>query len=337
MTDNPIREFEAVKAVIENGNRFLLTTHVGPDGDGVGSEVALYHYLKSIGKEPHIINCSPLPDNFNYLVSNNEIEHFNEDRSTNIFKEFDAAFVLDIGNYARLKEVGQLITYNEIPTVCIDHHPKEDDKFDHYFLDTSASATGELIFDLLEELGAEITLLMAKAIYSAVMSDTGSFRFNNTNEKSHRIAAQMIGIGVDPETIWASVYGEIPPERVSIQAEAMNKIQYAFDGKLAWCAVDKQMLGRAKARPRELEGFTDYLRNIKGVKASVVLIEISNDITKLSFRSKGDFDSNEFARRMGGGGHKYASGARVEKGYKEIIPEMLKEAEDIMSSTNNNS
>ena len=337
MTDNPFRDLEAVKAVIEKGNRFLLTTHVNPDGDGIGSEIALYHYLKSLGKEPHIINCSPLPNNFHYLVSDNEIERFDEDKSTEIFKEFDVAFVLDIGNYARLKEVGQLITYNNIPTVCIDHHPKEDDKFDHYFIDTSASATGELIFELLEGLGAEITLPIAKAIYSAIMSDTGSFRFNNTNEKSHKIAAEMIGIGVDPETIWASVYGEIPPERVSIQAEAMNKIRYDLDGKFAWCVVNRQMLGRAKAKPKEMEGFTDYLRNIKGVKASVVLIEISDDITKLSFRSKGDFDSNEFASRMGGGGHKYASGARVEKGYKEIIPEMLKEAEDIMSSTNNNS
>jgi len=336
LADNPIRDFEAVKAVIEKGDRFLLTTHVNPDGDGIGSEIALYHYLKSLGKEPYIINCSALPINFNYLVSDNEIEYFDEDKSTEIFKEFDAAFVLDIGNYDRLKEVGQLIKYNNIPSICIDHHPKEDDKFDHYYLDTSASATGELIFDLLKGFGADITLPMANAIYSAIMSDTGSFRFNNTNEKAHKIAAEMIGIGVDPESIWASVYGEVPPERISLQAEAMSRIQYELDGKFAWCAVSRQMLGRAKAKPKEMEGFTDYLRNIKGVKASVVLIEISDDITKLSFRSKGDFDSNEFARRMGGGGHKYASGARVEKGYKEIIPKMLKEAEDIMSSINNN-
>jgi len=336
LTDNPIRDFEAVKAVIEQGNRFLITTHVNPDGDGIGSEIALCHYLRSIGKEPYIINCSALPDNFHYLVSDHEIERFDEDNSTEIFREFDAAFILDIGNYARLKEVGQLITYHNIPTVCIDHHPKEDDEFDHFFLDTSASATGELIFEILQGLGAEITLPIAQAIYSAIMSDTGSFRFNNTTEKSHRIAAEMIEIGVDPESIWANVYGEVPPERIMLQAEAMNQIRYELDGKFVWCVVSRKMLERSNAQPKEMEGFTDYLRNIKGVKASVVLIEISDEITKLSFRSKGDFDSNELARRMGGGGHKYASGARVGKGYKEIIPEMLKEAEDIMSSTTDN-
>ncbi len=333
MTNKAIRDLEAVREVIEKGHHFLITTHVNPDGDGIGSELALYHYLKSIGKKPSIVNCSSTPDNFRYLTTNQEVQKFNEDDSTAVFKDYDAAFVLDIGNYARLKEVGQLIEFHKVPTICIDHHPKEDDKFDHYFLDTEASATGELIYDLLTGLNAELTLSMADAIYSAIMADTGSFRFSNTTEKTHRIAAEMLEKGVNPESIWSFVYGDIPPERISLQALVMDNIQYDLDGKLAWVSVSEKMLKRAGADSKHLEGFTDYLRNIRGVKASVVLLELGDELTKMSFRSKGDFDSNLFAKRFGGGGHKYASGARVAKGYKEIIPEMLKEARGIMALT----
>jgi len=334
LAEKAIRDFEAVKAVIENGRTFLITTHVNPDGDGIGSEIALYHYLKSIGKKPSIVNCSAIPNNFKYLTTNQEVQELNEDDSTAVFKDYDAAFVLDIGNYARLKEVGQLIEFHKVPTVCIDHHPKEEDKFDHYYLDSEASATGELIYDLLTGLGAELTPTIANAIYSAIMADTGSFRFSNTTEKTHRIAAEMLQLGVNPESVWSHIYGDLPRERVSLQVEVLSKIQYDLDGKLAWVSVTKKMLERAGAASKHLEGFADFIRNIRGVKASVVLLELGDDLTKLSFRSRGDFDSNLFAKKLGGGGHKYASGARVAKGYKEVIPEMLKEAKKIMSLTN---
>ena len=336
MTNEAIRDLEAIKGVIEKGRHFLITTHVNPDGDGIGSEIALYHYLKSIGKKPSIVNCSSMPDNFRYLTTNQEVQELNEDDSTAVFKDYDAAFVLDIGNYARLKEVGQLIEFHKVPTICIDHHPKEDDKFDHYFLDSGASATGELIYDLLTGLDAELTLTVANAIYSAIMADTGSFRFSNTTEKTHRIAAEMLKLGVNPESVWGYIYGDLPPERVSLQVEVLSKIQYDLDGKLAWVIVSKKMLERAGATSKNLEGFADYIRNIRGVKASVVILELGDDLTKLSFRSKGDFDSNLFAKQLGGGGHKYASGARVTRGYKEVIPEMLKAAKEIMSSTSKN-
>lgn len=336
MVERAIRDLEAVRGVIEKGRYFLITTHVNPDGDGIGSEIALYHYLKSIGKKPSIVNCSAIPHNFRYLTTNQEVQVLNEDDSTAVFKDYDAAFVLDIGNYARLKEVGQLIEFHKVPTVCIDHHPKEEDKFDLYFLDSGASATGELIYDLLTGLGAAFTLTIANAIYSAIMADTGSFRFSNTTEKAHRIAAEMLELGVNPESVWSYIYGDLPRERVSLQVEVLSKIQYDLNGKLAWVSVSKKMLARAGATSQQLEGFADYLRNIRGVKASVVILELGDDLTKLSFRSKGDFDSNLFAKQLGGGGHKYASGARVTRGYKEVVPEMLKAAKEIMSSTSKN-
>ena len=334
MTNEAIRDLEAVREIIKNGEHFLITTHANPDGDGIGSEIALYHYLESCGKKVSIINCSSMPNNFEFLTTNHEVRKLNEDDSTAVFKEYDAAFVLDIGNYARLKEVGQLIEFHKIPTICIDHHPKEEDKFDHYFLDTGASATGELIYDLLKGLGADFTFSIANAIYSAIMADTGSFRFSNTTEKTHKIAAEMLELGVNPESVWSYIYGDIPPERIALQVEVMDKIQYDLDGKLAWVKVSKKMLERAGATSDQLEGFADYIRNIRGVKASVVLLELNDDLTKMSFRSKGDFDSNLFAKKFGGGGHKYASGARVTKGYKELIPEMLKEAKELMLITN---
>jgi len=258
LTDRAIRDLEAVRRVIESGEYFLITTHVNPDGDGIGSEIALYHYLKSIGKKPSIVNCSAIPNNFRYLTTNQEVQELNENDSTAVFKDYDAAFVLDIGNYARLKEVGQLIEFHKVPTVCIDHHPKEDDKFDHYFLDSRASATGELIYDLLTELGAELTPTIANAIYSAIMADTGSFRFSNTTEKAHRIAAEMLELGVNPENVWSYIYGDLPRERVSLQVEILSKIQYDLDGKLAWVTVSKKMLKRAGATSDHLQSYESF-------------------------------------------------------------------------------
>ena len=336
MSESVLRDLESIRSTINEGQRFLITTHVNPDGDGIGSELALYQYLRSIGKEAHIINCSSMPDNFRFLLSDHEVEKFDEENSTGLFSEFDSAFVIDIGNYARLKEVGQLITFYNIPTVCIDHHPKEEDKFTHYYLDTTASATGELIYDLMTGLEVEITFSMAECIYSAIMADTGSFRFSNTSEKAHRIVAKMIGLGVNPERVWGFVNGEVPPERIALLSEAMSHIEYAADGKFAWCVINRNMLKRAGAQSKDIEGFADYLRNIKGVKASVVVLEISDEVTKLSFRSKEKFDSNEFARKLDGGGHKYASGARVTEGYKKVIPKMLAEAKQLMAKTYKN-
>ena len=323
---------EAIRQEIQRNQNFILTTHVNPDGDGLGSQVALARYLRSPAggrKTVHLLNSSPVPPNYAFLDPNREIEVFDATRHGDVVRDAQVIFILDISDWERLRELGKVARTAPIRKVCVDHHPSEQPLGDIAVIHSEASATGELIYELLTHLGAALDQKMAEALYTAIMTDTGSFRFSNTNPRAHEIVARLIEAGAAPQPIYQRVYESQSREKVRLFAKALDKLNFEAGGELAWFALPQTLLRECGAQPRDTEGFADYPRSIDGVEVSLMFLETENGRVKVSFRSKGRHVINGLANRFGGGGHPYAAGALMDGPLGKAIASVLMETKEL--------
>tara|TARA_B100000073_G_scaffold156732_1_gene129475 strand:+ start:3460 stop:4485 length:1026 start_codon:yes stop_codon:yes gene_type:complete len=304
-----------VDEVISKANKIFLTTHENPDGDGLGSEVAFYHHLTETGKEVKIINCSPTPEIYDYLNSDSCIETFNELVHLEWIKKADLAIVFDVGDFKRVREIKSLINEYDIPVMNIDHHPHPDNHgFSYNIVDTKSAATGCMVRSYLKEARSKpLTRQICDGIYTAVMTDTGCFKYSNTDTYCHSIAIECLEKGVDSNFIYQKIYENSSKIRIHLLGEMISNIRYALDGQFAWSIVTNDIIKKHQASKDDLDGFSDFIRSIKGVEVAFVIYEVSKDICRINFRSKGKFTVNNIAKSFGGGGHAFASGAVVNK------------------------
>ncbi len=304
-----------VDEVISKANKIFLTTHENPDGDGLGSEVAFYHHLTETGKEVKIINCSPTPEIYDYLNSDSCIETFNELVHLEWIKKADLAIVFDVGDFKRVREIKSLINEYDIPVMNIDHHPHPDNHgFSYNIVDTKSAATGCMVRSYLKEARSKpLTRQICDGIYTAVMTDTGCFKYSNTDTYCHSIAIECLEKGVDSNFIYQKIYENSSKTRIHLLGEMISNIKYALDGQFAWSIVTNDIIKKHQASKDDLDGFSDFIRSIKGVEVAFVIYEVSKDICRINFRSKGKFTVNNIAKSFGGGGHAFASGAIVNK------------------------
>jgi len=320
------KQIERLQQLIASHQHFVLTTHVNPDGDGLGSEIAFYHYLKSLGKTVAVWNHNPIPKNYAFLDPGGVMEVFGAKRHRERLKEIEVVFILDISDWYRLKEFGKWLSRHELPIVCVDHHPDGERFAMLDFIITEASSTGEIVYDILKALHAPITNPIAEALYTAVLTDTGSFRFNNTTPKAHRMAAEFLVQGVNFRSIYENVYEKESPEKIKLLGMALQQLNFEYGRRLAWFKITREMLREVGLNPEETDGFSDFPRRIDGVEISLMFVEVSEKRTKVSFRSKGNIVINGLAQAVGGGGHQFASGATVRKPIDETIPLILEKA-----------
>ncbi|MEP6591695.1 MAG: bifunctional oligoribonuclease/PAP phosphatase NrnA [Gemmatimonadota bacterium] len=301
---------DEVAALVRSG-RLCLTTHVNPDGDGLGSEVGLVHILRAQGIEAAITNPSPTPDRFAFLFADLP----KVDRSAQGVKELrraDAILVLDIADLGRLGGLAETVRERGVPVGCIDHHasvgvlppgPR--------YVDVTAAATGELIFRLARELGWEIPLPAARALYVALVTDTGGFRFSNTTPRTLQIASELLAIGVDTEQVYLDVYASAPIGRPRLLAEVLTTLVVEDDVGLAWLTVPPGALERHAVDPDDLDGIVEHARSIRGVRMALLFREMSGGRIKVSLRSVGQVDVAALAKQFGGGGHTKAAGVAI--------------------------
>lgn len=306
------QNWSSVKHIVENNQTFVLTTHINPDGDGLGCEVALAEYLRSIGKKATIINKSRVPDNYRFLDPYFEMFVFDSKRHLTLLEEADVFFILDISDWGRLREIGTYIKTSDKVKICIDHHHCHHPFTENDFIDSKVSSTGELVYELLVSLNANFNLTMATAIYTCILTDTGSFRFSNTTPRSHCIAAELIKIGVNSREIYQQVYEQNKPSKIKLLGQILQNLNFECNDKLVWFNVTQNMLDSTQANSWDTEGFADFPRTINGVEVSLMFTEIDKNRTKVSFRSKGRIPLNSVAMKLGGGGHEFASGALLE-------------------------
>jgi len=298
-----------IAAVLKPGLRVALTTHVNADGDGVGSEVALWHLLRARGLQPVIANATGIPDRFDFLVPPGADESARAGRE---ITRADVIVVLDISDLGRIGDLAGAVRDRHAPVVCIDHHvspgtlppgPR--------LVAPEATATAELVFDLATALEWELTPDTARALYVGLLTDTGGFRFSNTTARALRVAAALLERGVDPETIYESVYASAPEGRVRLLADVLHTLVVEPQG-IAWVTVPPGALERHGATPDDLDGIVEHARSIAGVRLALLFRQIANGRTKVSFRSMGNVDSAALAQAFGGGGHHKAAGASLE-------------------------
>ncbi len=198
--------FENIVKLVENHKKFVITSHVNPDGDSIGSEIALYLYLKNLGKNARIINYSLTPDNYKFLDKNNVIEKFDEEKHKEVIENTEIIFILDTNEYSRTRTMEPLIKNSSAKKICIDHHlGSNQNGFDYYISDIDSPATGEILYRFFNSTENSINTDIAEALYTAIMTDTGSFRFPRTDYETHKITAELIKAGADPVKLFSEV------------------------------------------------------------------------------------------------------------------------------------
>ncbi|MCX7769580.1 MAG: bifunctional oligoribonuclease/PAP phosphatase NrnA [Proteobacteria bacterium] len=307
---------EELKKTIERNNSFIIVSHVDPEGDAIGTSLALYFALKNLGKRVCVYNESGVPKILRFLPGSSEI--LTEIESVN---EFDCIFIVDCGDLGRIGVLKNKL--EKLKIINIDHHNTNDNFGDINFVDKNASATGEVLFDLLKELKIPLTYEIAVNLYTAIVVDTGSFRYASTRPKSFQIAAELLNLGVDPWYVAMNVYENYPYERMKLLGEVLSTLTLHMNGKVAFMLVTQQMLKKYDASIDLTEGFVNFGRAIEGVELSIIFKETNNNGYKLSMRSKGNVDVSLIARSLGGGGHRNAAGCKVQGTYEEASKRVL--------------
>lgn len=311
------------------GLRVALTTHINADGDGCGSEAALARLLAARGLQPRIVNPTPWPDLFSFLLGDAVADRSGEGVAA--LKDIDLLVVLDISDVKRLGALTEAVRGLKVPRLVIDHHIPSDDRAGEIVLaDTAACATGELVYDLAVELGYEITPPVAKSLYTAILTDTGGFRFSNTTPRCHAIAAHLLATGLDPEEVYQRVYASAPVGRLRLLAEVLQTLGVDHEKGLTWLSMNAGALEHHNVRQEDLDGIVEHARSIAGTRMAVFFRDLGHGKVKVSFRSTGGVDVNAFARTFAGGGHARASGALIPGTLDDVRERVLAAARRVL-------
>jgi phosphoesterase RecJ-like protein len=328
-------DFNLLAQIVKLNNSFLLSTHVNPDADAIGSEIAFYLVLKKLGKEVYIINHSSTPYFLKFLDTENVIEKFDEVKHSKLFKQVDVLAVIDLNYANRLVKEEKIFRESSRLKICIDHHQNPEKFVDHCFNDTSYAATAHIIFDFIKQTSiVKLTKEIAVPIYAGIMTDLGSFRFERTTPEIHRITAELLDAGVNPVEVYDKIYDQSNFSKIKLLGESLSSIQLNPSGEIAYMIISHEAINRTQADEAEVDGFVNYCLSIRGVKLALLFFELKDGI-KISFRSKGKIPVNKLAEKFGGGGHLNASGTKlINVNLDETVGNVVKAAEDFLIGEN---
>ena len=307
------------------GRKVALSTHLNADGDGCGSESALARLLAAQGMVPRIVNPTPWPEMFDFLLGDDVDDQTS--RGSRSLKGLDLLVVLDISDVKRLGVLTESVRALNVPKLVIDHHVASDDAASPRGLsDTTACATAELIYDLAIVMGWEITPAIARSLYTGMLTDTGGFRFSNTSPRCLAVAGQLLAAGVDPEDMYARIYASAPAGRVRLMADVLGTLQVDDEHGLTWLTMQADALEKYSVKAEDLDGIVEHARSIAGTRMALFFRDLGHRKVKVSFRSTGGTDVNAFAREFGGGGHAKASGALLSGELSEVRDQIVERA-----------
>lgn len=301
-----------LEKIIKENNSFLLTTHVNPDADAIGCEIALYRLLVRIGKKVRIINYSETPYYLEFFDKEKVIEKYNEESHSNAFNECDVIIALDFNRIDRIVKMEPLFRASKAIKVCLDHHQDAEKFVDLCLCSIDFAATGHLLYDFIKKTDiAKIDYDIALPIYAAIMTDTGSFRFDRTTPEIHRIAAELLETGINPLEVYGKIYDESRFGKIKLLGEAINTIKlYGEENQIAVMLITQEALNRCNALESDTDGFVNLCMTIDAVKMALKFMELEEGF-KVSLRSKGKIPVHKFADMYSGGGHANAAGIRI--------------------------
>ncbi len=293
-----------IKQAIQHARKILITSHINPDGDAIGSLLALYLALLKMNKQADPAICSPIPKQYNFLPQVKDIQICKEYTG-----QYDLMIALDCGDASR---IGKLAMEVPPPILNIDHHKSSHPFGQINWFSEAASAASEMVYELILELGVPIDRDIAACIYTGIATDTGNFRYSNTSSRCLHTAGRLVELGADPYLISQQIYENVPPSTLKLLNSTLSTLEISFGGQLGNLTVTQQMLKDAGAQSWEAENFVNYARSIEGVRVAMLVYEKDSRECRVSLRSKDEIDVAEIARHFGGGGHFHAAGITMQ-------------------------
>lgn len=302
MTDSQPTELTAIRDALRQHQRFVITSHARPDGDAIGSELAMACALRALGKTVRVVNADPVPTMLRAFPGTDTIEV-----ATTFEGETDAVIVMECGNLARTGVSG----LERFFVINIDHHPGNTGYGDLNWFDESAAACGELVYELVRALGVPFSLEIATHIYVTILTDTGSFHFSHITPRTFDICRRALEAGVDPVITAQRIYDSNTMGRLRLLGTVLNDMEIAADGQIAVLYMDPEINRRTGASAEDAEGLINVPLTVAGIVAVAFIKQIKPDEQRVSFRSKGNVDVGAIARAHGGGGHLNAAGCTM--------------------------
>jgi len=303
-----------VVQLIEQKHCFMITSHIRPDGDGLGSGLALYWILKSLGKDAEVVLHDRVPPAY-MVLPGSELVTVQDD----LTGAYDAAFIIECSDVDR---PGLPSLRNQF-VINIDHHSTTEPFGDINWIDSTSAAVGEMIYNLSKALGVEVTKEIAECIYTALLTDTGSFHFSNTTERTLKIASELVRRGVEPARISQALYYSYPYSRIKLLGMVLSGIERDESGRVAWVTMDRDMMSEADASEEDADGIVNHALSVGDVEAVAFFKELSPGIYRVSLRSKGKTNVARIAETFGGGGHKNAAGCRIQGDFRDVKRQVI--------------
>ncbi len=317
-----MKNIDKLTELLSESRRIAITTHQKPDGDAIGSSLGLWHYLKLKGHKAKVITPTDYAKNLRYIAGNDEILIGPEDKDQAKwdFESADLIFCLDFNAIHRINEFGKIVMASPAPKILVDHHLEPEGFEDIGFLDSKASSTAEMIYRIIVAMGDEdlINQDIAEALYMGVMTDTGSFRFASTSPAVHRMVARLLETGMSVTKVHENIYDNSSENRLRFLGHVFtNCLRVLPEYKTAYMVVERAVFKQFFIKTGDTEGLVNYMLGLEGITFGV-LITSNDEIVKMSFRSKGSFAANEFAKHFEGGGHFYAAGGKSKESLEEV-------------------
>ncbi|HVZ79285.1 MAG TPA: bifunctional oligoribonuclease/PAP phosphatase NrnA [bacterium] len=315
-------DFQKVVRLIKDHKSFLVTTHVNPDGDGLGAESALFAALTKMGKKVQVVNHDPLPHRFKYLAFT---PHY---QASDVIPPHEVCFVLDAGDFTRIREGVRREEFKTL--VNIDHHYSNNKYGDYNLVFPDAAATGEVVYRLLRALKVKMDKPIAEGIFTSIVTDTGRFRYPNTTPHIFRLAAELEEAGADTSHVSEHIFGDITRQAMELTRLAMGTLKVHQDGLIGSMTLNQADFRSSGASDDDTENLINVVRNLDTVKIAIFLKERPDGLVKISLRSKNHVNVANVAKRFGGGGHAYAAGAVTEGPIQKALPAVIAACQDAL-------
>ena len=318
---NHTHTFKTILDNIKRHQRFVLLSHIHTDGDALGSLIALHHALRNLGKETHILVPGDIPAKYSFLHTKQLVNRLDDEQAQKAIAAAEVVFILDISALHRLGKYHLWVKEAPAFKIIIDHHPVKQEWCDLALVDEQRIATAELIFDLFKAGNWTISQTIAEALYTGILSDSGSFRFFKTDHRTFRMASELAAAGVEPSLMYSRVFEVARIGQLRAWGALLSGLNQ--QGICTWLAISKSFMQKHKLELHEIDGLIDIMRREQTAQVFIVFVEKEQNEILVGLRSKGDFNVGFIARRFGGGGHFHASGYTSEKALQPTIKQTL--------------
>lgn len=311
--------WEPLRKILEENDSFLITTHVRPDGDALGSQRGLAAILESLGKQVAMVNATAPPANLLFMNTDERVKRLGEGISRNNVPATDVSIIVDTSAWQQLGDMTEVLRNGSAKRLVIDHHVSSDDLQATEFKDTQVAATGQLICELADFLGVTLGADAASWLYVAMATDTGWYRFPSTSAETMRAAAAMIDCGARPDDLYCKIHEQRSLARVHLSGRVLQRLQLECDGRLAWISANHRDLAETHAVPADTEGLVNQCLTVAGAEAAFIAVELPTNQVKCSLRCRPPHDVAAVAETMGGGGHRLASGVTLSGDFDQAV------------------